>query len=63
LRKIDIQVDIGPKGSLLAQLKLRSVLKNKVLEAQLKEEKMRKIVEKIKEWIEVPFSNLQRMKW
>jgi hypothetical protein len=56
-------VDIGPKGSLLAQLKLQSVLKNKVLEAQLKEVKMRKIVKKIKEWIEVPFFNLQRMEW
>jgi hypothetical protein len=60
---MDIQVDIGPKGSLLAQLKLQSVLKNKVLEAQLKEVKMRKIVKKIKEWIEVPFFNLQRMEW
>jgi hypothetical protein len=56
-------VDIGPEGSLLAQLKLQSVLKNKVLEAQLKEVKMRKIVKKIKEWIEVPFFNLQRMEW
>jgi hypothetical protein len=60
---MDIQVDIGPKGSLLAQLKLQSVLKNKVLEAQLKEVKMRKIVKKKKEWIEVPFFNLQRMEW
>jgi hypothetical protein len=34
LRKIDAQIEAGPDGSLVAQLRVRSTLRDRVLEAQ-----------------------------
>ena len=34
LKKMGLRLSVGPEGSLLAQLKIRSVLRDKVLVAQ-----------------------------
>ena len=49
LKRMGIQLSVGPEGSLLAHIKIRSVLRDKVLEVQLADEGVRKIKEKIKQ--------------
>ena len=49
LKRMGIQLSVGPEGSLLAHMKIRSVLRDKVLEVQLADEGVRKIKEKIKQ--------------
>jgi hypothetical protein len=39
LKKLGLRLSVGPEGSLLAQLKIRSVLRDKVLVAQQVDEK------------------------
>jgi hypothetical protein len=43
LKRMGIQLSVGPEGSLLAHMKIRSVLRDKVLEAQLADEGVGKI--------------------
>ena len=49
LKRMGIQLSVGLEGSLLAHMKIRSVLRDKVLEVQLADEGVRKIKEKIKQ--------------
>jgi hypothetical protein len=49
LKKMGLQLSVGPEGSLLAHIKIRSVLRDKVLEAQLADDDIGKIKEKIKQ--------------
>jgi len=55
LRKIDAKVEVGPEGSLFAQLRVKSTFREKVLEAQQKDIDVDKVKEKIKLGIETPF--------
>jgi hypothetical protein len=58
LRKIGLRLSVGPEGSLLAQLKIRSVLRDKVLVAQQANGKVREIKEKVNKGIETSFQML-----
>jgi len=58
LRKINAKVEIGPRGSLLAQLKVRSVFWEKILGAQRIDIEVSKIKDKIEFGIETPFQIL-----
>jgi hypothetical protein len=49
LKRMGIQLSVGPEGSLLAHMKITSVLRDKVLEVQLADEGVRKIKENIKQ--------------
>jgi hypothetical protein len=49
LKRMGLQLSVGPEGSLLAHIKIRSVLRDKVLEAQLADDDIGKIKEKIKQ--------------
>jgi len=49
LKRMGIQLSVGPEGSLLAHMKITSVLQDKVLEVQLADEGVRKIKENIKQ--------------
>jgi len=51
-------LSMGPKGSILAQVKIWSMLWDKVLGAQLANEGVRKIKEQINRGIEIPFQVL-----
>jgi hypothetical protein len=55
LRKIDAQVEAGPDESLVAQLRVRSTLRDRVLEAQQEDLEVCKIREKVRSGIETPF--------
>jgi hypothetical protein len=55
LKKIDTKIELGPEGSLLAQLKVRSVLWDRVLEVQWKDTKVNKVRDKAKLGVETPF--------
>jgi hypothetical protein len=55
LRQIDAKVEVGPEGSLFAQLRVKSTFREKVLEAQQKDIDVDKVKEKIKLGIETPF--------
>ena len=43
LKRMGLQLGMGPKGSLLAHIKIRSMLRDKVLEAQLVDDGIGKI--------------------
>jgi len=55
LKRMDLQLSVGPEGLLLAQLKIRSMLRDKVLVAQQVDEKVRKIKEKVNQDIKTSF--------
>ena len=55
LKKMGLQLSVGPEGSLLAHIKIRSVLRDKVLEAQLADKGIGEIKEKIKQGKELSF--------
>jgi len=55
LRKIDAQVEAGPNESLVAQLRVRSTLRDRVLEAQQEDLEVCKIREKVRSGIETSF--------
>jgi hypothetical protein len=55
LKRMDLQLSVGPEGLLLAQLKIQSMLRDKVLVAQQVDEKVRKIKEKVNQDIETSF--------
>jgi len=48
-------VEVEPEGSLLAQLRVKSTFREKVLEAQQRDIEVDKVKEKIKLGIETPF--------
>ena len=50
LRKIDAKMEVGPNGSLIAQLWVKSTFREKILEAQQKDIEVDKIKEKIN-WV------------
>ena len=58
MRKMGLWLSLGPEGSLLAQLKILSALRDKVLEAQQVDEKVRKIKENVNQGIEKSFQLL-----
>jgi hypothetical protein len=58
LRNINAKVEIGPEGSLLAQLKVRSVFREKVLGAQQNDIEVSKIKYKIEFEVKTPFQIL-----
>jgi hypothetical protein len=60
LRKIDVKLENVPRESLLAQLKLRSLLRDRLLEAQQKDVEVGKIRDKVKLGVETPFLNFRR---
>jgi len=43
LKKLGLRLSVGPEGSLLAQLKIQSVLRDKVLVAQQVDEKIQSV--------------------
>ena len=53
-----LRLNVGPEGSLLAQLKIRSVLQNKVLVAQQADGKVKEIKERVNKGIETSFQML-----
>jgi len=55
LKKIDAKIELGPEGSLLAQLKVWSILWDRVLEVQRKDTKVNKVRDKVKLGVETPF--------
>jgi hypothetical protein len=55
LRKINAYIETGPEHFLIAQLRVRSMLQDKVLEAQQKDVEVGKIRDKLKLGIETPF--------
>jgi hypothetical protein len=59
LRKIDAKIEIVPRESLLAQLKLRSLLRDRLLEAQQKDVEVGKIRDKVKSGVETTFRILE----
>ena len=58
LKRTGIQLNVGLEGSLLAHMKITSVLRDKVLEAQLVDEGVGKIKEKIKQGKELSLQML-----
>jgi len=58
LRKINAKVEIGPRGSLLTQLKVRSIFQEKILGAQRIDIEVSKIKDKIEFGVETPFQIL-----
>jgi len=58
LRKMGLRLSVGPEESLLAQLKIRSVLQDKVLVAQQADGKVREIKERVNKGIETSFQML-----
>jgi hypothetical protein len=58
LRKMGLRLSVEPEGSLLAQLKIRSVLRDKVLVAQQADGKVREIKERVNKGIEISFQML-----
>jgi len=59
LRKIDVRIETVPRESLLAQLKLRSLLRDRLLEAPKKDVKVGKIRDKVKSEVETSFQILE----
>jgi hypothetical protein len=47
LKKMGLRLSVGPEGSLLAQLKIQSVLRDKVLVAQQVDGKVKEIKERV----------------
>jgi hypothetical protein len=52
LKNMGLQLSVGPEGSLLAQLKIRFVLRDKVLVAQQVDGKVKEIKERVNQGIE-----------
>ena len=55
LKKIGLRLSVGPEGSLLAQLKIRSMLRDRVLVAQKADGKVKEIKERVNKGIEASF--------
>jgi hypothetical protein len=60
LKRMGLQLGVGPEGSLLAHIKIRSVLRDKVLEAQLVDEGIGKIKGRIEQGKELSFQVLPK---
>jgi hypothetical protein len=58
LRKIRAQIEVRPGESLVAHLKIRSTLRDKVLEAQRMDVEIGKIKDKVKADVETPYQIL-----
>jgi hypothetical protein len=58
LKKMGLRLSVGPEGSLLAQLKIRYVLRDKVLVAQQAYGKVKEIKERVNKGIETSFQML-----
>ena len=58
LKKMGLRLSVGPEGSLLAQLKIRSVLRDRVLVAQQADGKVKEIKERVNKGIETSFQML-----
>jgi hypothetical protein len=63
LKKMGLRLSVGPEGSLLAQLKIRSVLRDKVLVAQQADGKVKEINERVNKGIEKSFQMLFDGHW
>jgi hypothetical protein len=63
LKKMGLRLSVGPEGSLLAQLKIRSVLRDKVLVAQQADGKVKEINERVNKGIETSFQMLFDGHW
>jgi hypothetical protein len=59
LRKINAKVEVGPRGSLIAQLRVRSILQDKVLEAQQNDDRASKIRDNLKSGVGTSFQILE----
>lgn len=55
LKKVDAKIDIGPEGSLVAQLKVWSIFQDKVQEVQQRDVEVDKVRNKVKSGVEMPF--------
>jgi hypothetical protein len=58
LGKINAKIEVGPVDSLLAQLKIRSVFRDRILEAQMRDAKVKKVRDKVESGAETPFQVL-----
>ena len=58
LKKMGLRLSVGPERSILAQLKIQSMFRDKVLEAQLADKGVGKIKEQINRGIKIPFQIL-----
>jgi hypothetical protein len=58
LKKIGLRLSVGPEGSLLAQLKIQFVLRDKVLVAQQADGKVKEIKERVNKGVETSFQML-----
>jgi len=58
LKKMGLRLSVGPEGSLLAQLKIRYVLRDKVLVAQQADGKVKEIKERVNKGRETSFQML-----
>jgi hypothetical protein len=58
LGKINAKIEVGPGDSLLAQLKIRSVFRDRILEAQMRDAEVKKVRDKVESRAETPFQVL-----
>jgi hypothetical protein len=55
LKIINVLISLRPKGSLLAQLRIQPLIRDRVLKAQLREMKVEKVKSKFEKRIKTPF--------
>jgi len=58
LGKINAKIEVGPGDSLLPQLKIRSVFRDRILEAQMRDAEVKKVRDKVESRAETPFQVL-----
>lgn len=62
LKKIDAKIEVGPEDSLLSQLRVWFVLRDKVLEVQRRDVEVDKMRNKVELGVDTPFL-FRRMGW
>jgi hypothetical protein len=58
LGKINAKIEVGPGDSLLAQLKIKSIFQDRVLDAQMKDAEVKKVRDKVESGVKTPFQIL-----
>jgi hypothetical protein len=58
LGKINAKIEVGPGDSLLAQLKIKSIFQDRVLDAQMRDAKVKKVRDKVESGVKTPFQIL-----
>jgi len=53
LGKINAKIEVGPGDSLLAQLKIKSIFQDRVLDAQMKDVEVKKVRDKVESGVKI----------